>query len=65
MSDKLIDLAALAKFKTLLDLANAANFVRKSESFTDEQKTRLENLSEYHVAEDEQVNSMLDEVFGF
>ena len=63
MTAKFIDLAALTTFKTLLDLANAANFVRKSETFTDEQKAQLVELSTYQVATDAQVNSMLDEVF--
>lgn len=64
MAAKVIDLAALTVFKRLLDLANAANFVRKSETFTDEQKAQLVELSRYKVATDEQVNSMLAEVFG-
>lgn len=64
MTSKFIDLAALTTFKNLLDLANAATYVRKSENFTDEQKARLVELSKYQVATDEQVNSMLAEVFG-
>ena len=72
---KVIDLAALTVFKRLQDLANAAKFVPKdgdkvlsTNDFTDEEKAQLTeltaNLGGYHVATDEQVNSMLDEVFG-
>ena len=64
MTAKFIDLAALTVFKRLQDLANAATYVRKSENFTDEQKAQLVELSTYQVATDEQVNSMLAEIFG-
>lgn len=72
---KVADLAALTAFKRCLDLANAATFVRKdgdkvlsTNDFTDAEKAQLANLQAnlggYHVATDEQVNSMLDDVFG-
>lgn len=61
---KVVDLAALTAFKRFQDLANAATFVRKNEFFTDEQKAQLVELSGYKIATDEQVNAMLDEVFG-
>ena len=47
----------------VVDLANAATYVRKDEFFTDAEKAQLIELSGYHVADDEQVNSMLAEVF--
>ena len=72
---KVIDLAALTVFKTLLDLANAAIFVCKdgdkvlsTNDFTDEEKNRLDevstNLGGYQIADDMQVDSMLAEIFG-
>ena len=72
---KVIDLAALTVFKTLQDLANAAIFVCKdgdkvlsTNDYTDEEKARLDevstNLGGYQIATDDQVDSMLDEVFG-
>lgn len=72
---KVVDLAALSVFKTLQDLANAAIFVCKdgdkvlsTNDFTDEEKVQLTeltaNLGGYHVATDDEVNSMLVEVFG-
>ena len=74
-NSKVIDLAALATFKTLQDLANAATFVRKdgdkalsTNDFTDEYKAQLDeltaNLGSYQVADDEQIQSVLVEVFG-
>ncbi len=72
---KVIDLAALTAFKTLQDIANAATFVRKdgdkvlsTNDFTDAQKNSLAELTAnfggHTFATDEQVNSMLAEVFG-
>ena len=74
-NSKVVDLAALTVFKTLLDLANAATFVRKdgdkvlsTNDFTDAEKDSLaaltENFGGYTFATDEQVDSMLAEVFG-
>ena len=74
-NSKVVDLAALTVFKTLLDLANAATFVRKdgdkvlsANDFTDAEKDSLaaltENFGGYTFATDEQVDSMLAEVFG-
>ena len=74
-NSKVIDLAALATFKTLQDLANAATFVRKdgdkalsTNDFTNEYKAQLDeltaNLGGYQVADDEQIQSVLVEVFG-
>ena len=71
---KVVDLAALTIFKTLQDLANAAVFVCKdgdkvlsTNDYTDEEKSRLAELTTnpggYRIATDEQVNSMLVEVF--
>ena len=48
----------------VVDLANAATYVRKDEFFTDAEKAQLIELSGYQIATDEQVNSMLAEVFG-
>lgn len=72
---KVVDLAALNTFKRLQDLANAAIYVPKdgdkvlsTNDFTDAGKARLDeltaNLGGYKVATDEQVASMLVEVFG-
>ena len=72
---KVVDLAALNVFKRLQDLANAATYVPKdgdkvlsTNDFTDEGKARLTeltaNLGGYQVATDEQVDSMLVDVFG-
>ena len=48
----------------VVDLANAATFVRKDEFFTDAEKAQFIELSGYQIATDEQVNSMLSQVFG-
>lgn len=74
-SSKVVDLAALTVYKRLQDLENAATFVRKdgdkalsTNDFTDIQKARLAelnaNLGGYQIADDEQIQSMLVEVFG-
>ena len=74
-NSKVIDLAALTRFKFLQDLADAAIFVRKdgdkvlsTNDFTDAQKNSLAELTEnfggHTFATDAQVNSMLAEVFG-
>lgn len=74
-NSKVIDLAALATFKTLQDLANAATFARKdgdkvlsTNDFTDANKAQLAeltaNLGGYQVADDVQIQSVLVEVFG-
>ena len=72
---KVVDLAALTVFKGLQDLVNAATFVRKdgdkvlsTNDFTDAEKDSLsaltKNFGGYTFATDEQVNSMLAEVFS-
>lgn len=74
-SSKVVDLAALTVYKRLQDLENAATFVRKdgdkalsTNDFTNAHKARLDelnaNLGGYKIADDEQIQSMLVEVFG-
>ena len=74
-NSKVVDLAALTVYKRLQDLENAATFVRKdgdkalsTNDFTDTQKAQLAalnaNLGGYKIADDEQIQSMLVEVFG-
>ena len=60
MTSKVIDLEGLRRFKELLDAANAEKFADK------EQFTTLATAFEeqYQIASDEQINSMLDEIFG-
>ena len=74
-NSKVIDLEALRKFKSLQDLANVLNFVRKdggkvlsTNDFTDANQAQLAELTAclggYQVADDEQIQSVLVEVFG-
>ena len=58
MTSKVIDLEGLRRFKELLDAANAEKFAALTTAFEEQIQNQIQ------IASDEQINSMLDEIFG-